>query len=97
MFIDQPNYGYYLLNEHPGEKSVIEPTQISDRMQSVDNVKSELHKNITVRKGKKKCYAERVRSSSSRNNEKKFFSAKDVSKNSIYKMKINNRVGNVGL
>lgn len=32
----------------------MEPTQIIDGMQSVDDVKDELHKNIIVRKGKKK-------------------------------------------
>ena len=55
-FIDRPNYGYYVPNENPDEKSVIEPTQIIERMQSVDNIKSELHKNIAVCKGKKKNY-----------------------------------------
>ena len=45
-------------NENPGEKSVIEPTQIIGRTQSVDNVKSELHTNITVPKWKKKSSAE---------------------------------------
>ena len=54
MFIDQPNYGYYTLNENPGEKSVIELPQIIDRVQSTDNLRSEPHKNVTVCKGKKK-------------------------------------------
>ena len=53
-FIERPNYGYYTPGENPGEKSVTEPPQIIDRMHSVDNLKSELHKNITVCKGKKK-------------------------------------------
>ena len=42
----------------------IEATQIIDRMKSVDNVKSELQKNITVPKEKKKSYAEIVRGTS---------------------------------
>ena len=67
-FIDQPNYGYYILNENPGEKSVIEPPQIIDRVQSTDNLRSKSHKNVTVRKGKKNNYAEIVRGCSSRNN-----------------------------
>ena len=50
-FIERPNYGYYTPGENPGDKSVTEPRQIIDRMHSVDNLKSELHKNITVRKG----------------------------------------------
>ena len=50
-FIERPNYGYYTPGENPGDKSVTEPPQIIDRMHSVDNLKSELHKNITVRKG----------------------------------------------
>ena len=85
-FTDWPNCGYYILNENPGEKSVIEPSQIIDRIQSIDNVKSELHKNITVCKWKKKSYAEIVRGCSSRNNEDLSFSEKlvlteDISKN----------------
>ena len=57
-FIDRPNYAYYLPNENPGEKSVIDPTKRIDRIQPVNNVKRELHKNITVRRGKKKSYTE---------------------------------------
>ena len=53
-FIDRPNYGYYVPNENPDEKSVIEPTQIIERMQSVDNVKSECTKILLFAKGRKK-------------------------------------------
>ena len=71
-------------------------------MQSVNNVKSELHKNITVRKEKKKSYAEIVRRCSSRNSEglsfsEEFVSTQDISKNSLYKMEINNGMGNMEL
>ena len=47
-----PNYGCYVPIEDQVEKSVIEPTQNIDRMQSADNVISELHKNSTVCKEK---------------------------------------------
>ena len=47
-----PNYGCYVPIENQVEKSVIEPTQNIDRMQSADNVISELHKNSTVCKEK---------------------------------------------
>ena len=67
-FIDRPNYGYYVPNENPGEKSVIDPTKMIDRIQPVNDVKRELHKNITVRRGKKKSYAEIVKGCSSKNN-----------------------------
>ena len=63
-------------------------------MLSIDNVKSELHKNITVRKGKKKSYAEIVKVCSSINNEGLSFSEKFVSKENI---SINNGVGEMGL
>ena len=53
-FIVQWSYGYYVPNENPGEKSVIEPTQIMP-------------------------------------------STEDISKNSVYKMEINNGVGNMRL
>ena len=43
------------------KKSVTEPTQIIDRVQSVNNVQSESHKSITFRRGKKKSFAEIVR------------------------------------
>ena len=84
-FIDWPNYGYYSTNENPGEKSVIEPTQIIERMQSVDNVRSKLHKTITIPKEKNKSYAEILRGYGSRNNEglsfsEKFLPTEDVSK-----------------
>ena len=95
-------YGYYVPNENPGEKSVIEPTQIIDGMQSVNNVKSELHKSITVREGKKKNYAEIVKGCSSRINKglsfsEEFVSTQDINKDSVYKMEINDGVGNMGL
>ena len=99
-FIDRPNYGYYIPNENPGEKSVIEPPQIINRVQSTDNIRSELDENVTVRKGKEKSYAEIVRGCSSRNNKGRNFSVKlvstelvsteDISKSSIYEMEINN-------
>ena len=60
-FIVRPNYRYSEPNENLGEKSVTEPTQINGSMQSVDNAKSEKHKNIAARKGKKKSYAKIVR------------------------------------
>ena len=76
-------------------------------MQSTDNIRSELHKNVTVRKRKKKSYAEIVKGCSSRNNKGLNFSEKlvstelvsteDISKSSIYEMKINNGVGEMGL
>ena len=68
-FIDRPNYGYYVPNKNPGEKSVIDPTKMMGRIQPVNDVKRELHKNITVRRGKKKSYAEIVRRCSSKNSE----------------------------
>ena len=52
-FIDQPNYCYYVMNENAGEKSVIEPTQIIDRMESVDSIKS-CTKKLLFTKGRKK-------------------------------------------
>ena len=72
------------------------------RIQLVNNVKSELHKNITVRRGKKKSYVEIVREWSSKNNEdpsssEELVSMDELSKNSVYKMEINNGVGNMGL
>ena len=76
-------------------------------MQSTDNIRSELHKNVTVRKGKKKSYTEIVRGCSSRNNKGLNFSEKlvsmelvlteDISKSSSYEVKINNGVGKMGL
>ena len=68
-FTGQPNYGYYVPNENPGEKSVIDPTKMTDRIRPVNDVKKELRKNITVRRGKKKSYAEIVRGCSSKNKE----------------------------
>ena len=72
-----------------------------------DNSRNEPHKNVTVRKGKEKSYAEIVRGCSSRNNKGLNFSEKlvstelisteDISKSSIYEMKINNEVGKMGL
>ena len=61
-----------------------------------------MHENVTVRKGKTKSYAVIVRGYSSRNKEnlsfyEQFVSIEDISKSSIYKMKINNGVGNMGL
>ena len=101
-FIDRPNYGYYVPNKNPGEKSVIDPTKMMDRIQPVNDVKRELHKNITVRRGKKKSYAEIVRGCSSKNNEglsssEELVSMDNLNKNSIYAMEINNGVGNIGL
>ena len=106
-FIDWPNYGYYIPNENSDEKSVIEPPQITDKVLSTDNVRSELHENATIRKGKKKSYAEIARGCSSRNNKGLNFSEKlvsaelvsteDISKSSIYEMKINNGVGKMVL
>ena len=76
-------------------------------MQSTDNSRNEPHKNVTVRKGKEKSYAEIVRGCSSRNNKGLNFSEKlvstelisteDISKSSIYEMKINNGVGKMRL
>ena len=94
-FIDRPNYGYYVRNENMSEKSVIETTQIIDRMRSADTVKSGFHKKVTVRKDNQKSYTEIVRECSSRNNNglnfsEKFVSTEDVSKISIYKMELKN-------
>ena len=101
-FTDRSNYVYYVPNEKPGEKSVIDPSKMIDRIQPVNNVKSEFHKNITVRRGKKKSYAEIVRGCSSKNNEglsssEELVSMDNLNKNSIYTMEINNGVGNIGL
>ena len=101
-FTDRSNYVYYVPNEKPGEKSVIDPSKMIDRIQPVNNVKSEFHKNITVRRGKKKSYAEIVRGWSSKNNDglsssEEPFSMDDLSKNSVYKMEINNEVHYMGL
>ena len=60
-FIDQANNSYYVPNKNLSEKSVIEPTQIINRIWSDDNAKSELYKNVTVRKEKKKGFAEIVK------------------------------------
>ena len=73
-----------------------------DRIQQVNNVKSKLHKNITVCRGEKKSYAEMVRGCISKNNEglsssEKLVSMEVLSNNSIYQMEINNGVGNMGL
>ena len=73
-----------------------------DRIQPVNNVKSEFHKKITVRRGKKKSYAELMRGWSSKNNDglsssEESFSMDDLSKNSVYKMEINNEVHYMGL
>ena len=94
-FIDRLNYGYYVRNENMSEKSVIETTQIIDRMRSADNVKSGFHKKVTFRKDNQKSYTEIVRECSSRNNNglnfsEKFVSTEDVSKISIYKMELKN-------
>ena len=61
-----------------------------------------MHKNITVRRGKKKSYAEIVRGCSSKNNEglsssEELVSMDNLNKNSIYTMEINNGMGNIGL
>ena len=101
-FIDRRSYGYYVPNDNPGEKSVIDPTKMIDRIQPVNDIKRELHKNITVRRGKKKSYAEIVRGCSSKNNEglissEELVSMDNLDKNSIYAMEINNGVGNIGL
>ena len=73
-----------------------------DRIQLVNGVKRELHKNITVRRGKKKSYAEIVRECSSKRNEglsssEELVSMYNLNKNSICAMEINNGVGNIGL
>ena len=101
-FTDRPNYVYYVPNEKPGEKSIIDPSKMIDRIQPVNNVKSEFHKKITVRRGKKKSYAEIMRGWSSKNNDglsssEESFSMDDLSKNSVYKMEINNEVHYMGL
>ena len=43
-FIDRLNYGYYVPDENPGEKSVIDHTKMIDRIQPVNDVKRVLHK-----------------------------------------------------
>ena len=73
-----------------------------DRIQPVNNAKSELHQIITLHRGKKKCYAEIVRGCSSKNSvglgsSEELASMDDLSKNSFYKMEIHNRVGKMGL
>ena len=71
-----------------------------DRIQPVNNVKSELHQIITLQRGKKKSYAAVVRGCSSKNSVdlgsfEELASMDDLSKNSFYKMEINTRVGKI--
>ena len=71
-----------------------------DRIQPVINVKSELHKIITLCRGKKKSYAEigcSSKNSEDLNSSEELVSMDDFSKNSFYIMEINNGVGNMGL